>query len=896
VRAAAAADLRTKRPRRPIETDRKQALPSVGTVRPGATADSSVPDPPTLGVEEEFHVVDLETRRVCARGADVLAGLPPGSFTTELQRSVVETNTQPVVGLQALRDEMWHQRGQLSSAAERLELGIVGAGSAPLHEPGELGITPNLRYSHMLAEYERLARDQVICGAQVHVGIADREIAVAVAQRIAPDLPVLLAASASSPFWRGEDTGYASYRTMIWSRWPTSGPFPEVGGAREYAALVRDLIMTRVITDAGMIYYDVRPSAHVPTLELRLCDACPRVDDVVLIAALFRALVMRAIAELAEQKPARPVARQLIRAGTWRAARSGLEGDLIDPRTQQPVSAPVALRVLADELRPELERSGDRDDVAFLVQDLLAARTSAAQQRDAFRQAERVEDVVDLLIEQTRGKPPPAGPAAPPAPGLLVTYPAIEGDEAVSRAGTAYELSSGVLDELDRLGPTVLSRREEARNRHQLEHDVTFAIAGETRPFPIDLVPRVVGLDDWHWLARGAEQRAVALELLLRDVYGRRNAVRAGVLPNYLIDMSPASRPGGALVPDGVVRASVVGIDVVRDREGKWRVLEDNLRVPSGLAYALHARRLLAAVMPELPSGDVPEPVESTIEMLLRALRANAPPNGVNRGDDVSVALLSQGLGDPAWWEHRTLAEQMGVPLVHGSDLHITSSGVFLHRNGERVRVDVLYRRLDEELLDHLPAADRQPLGRRLRGAARDGLVTLANALGNGLGDDKAIYAFVGPCIRHYLGEEPLLADVPTYLCADPAQLSMVLDRMRDLVVKPVDGYGGSGVLIGPAASRSEIETARRELLAAPSRWIAQEVVALSTHPTLVAGRLEPRHVDLRVFVTLRPGDDDPARPVATALPAPLTRMAPAGSLIVNSSRGGGAKDTWITS
>ena len=853
-------------------------------------------------MEEEFHVVDLETRRATPRAPELLRLLPTAAFTPELQSSVVETNTIPCTTLDDLRGDLWRRRRQLISAADQAGLGLLSAGTPPLAEPAELGITPSLRYDLMLQEYERLAREQVICGCHVHVFIEDRDLAVAVAQHIAADLPVLLAASASSPFWCGTDTGYASYRTMVWARWPTSGPFPPVANAAEYTALVRDLIATGVITDSQMIYYDVRPSAHVPTLELRLCDASPRVDDVVLIAGLFRALTNRAIADLAAGRAPSIGAtsypsQELLRTAIWRAARSGLEGKLVDLRAMRPVAAPELLMQLVSRLRPELEDAGDWPYVWSHAQELAVSCSSAARQRHALNRAGSMHDVVDLILAETAGTDTggtePLAGALPPPEGArpLAEYLWARG-EAVARQGIPHVLSSGVLSILDGLGSRVLSRREEARNRHQLDHDVTFAVAGEPRPFPIDLVPRVVGTAEWRQLQRGVEQRAVALELFLRDVYGRRSVVRDGILPSWMIDTSAATRPAGALVPEGTVRASVVGIDLVCDAAGKWRVLEDNLRVPSGLAYALQARRLLAAVMPELGPAEMPASIEAVPEMLLGALKAAAPVNA-RQDAEVSVALLSVGASDSAWWEHRTLAERMGIPLVRSPELEVTTSGVFLLRAGKRTRIDVVYRRLDEDLLDHLPAHDHQPLGRRLRGAVRDGVVTLANAPGNGIGDDKAVYSLVTDFIRYYLGEEPLLADVPTYLCARPGDLTRVLDRLRELVVKPVDGYGGSGVLIGPAASRAELNTARREILAAPAQWIAQELVQLSTHPTLAGGRIEQRHVDLRVYATVQP-DPGTGRPTAKALPAPLTRMAPAGSLVVNSSRGGGAKDTWI--
>ena len=575
--------------------------------RAGRVTGADASGPRTLGVEEEFHVVDLGTRRASARGPELLAHLPNPSFVAELQRSIVETNTLPCITLDDLRRDVLRQRHRLITTAEQIGLGVLAAGSPPLADPDELDITAKLRYAVMLADYERLAREQVICGCQVHVGIDDRDLAVAVARRVSADLPVLLAMSASSPFWHAGETGYASFRTMVWARWPTSGPFPAVADAAGYALLVEDLIATGVISDPGMIYYDVRPSAHVPTLELRLCDACPRVDDVVLIAGLFRALTSRAITEIIAGRPltSPPPGVELLRAATWRAARSGLASELVDPATLRPTSATELLARLVAKLRPELEAAGDWETVSGLAAELAASGGSATRQRAALRRAGSMEDVVDLLLTETRGASEPLAGANPrvETSGLLVDYPSARTDEAMPTRGGPHVLSSGVLSILDRLGSQVLSRRQQASARHQLEQDVTFAVAGETRPFPIDLVPRVVGGGDWHEVARGVEQRAVALEMFLRDVYGRRAVVRDGVLPESMVESSAAMRPAGALVPEGTVRACVVGVDVVRDAAGAWRVLEDNLRVPSGLAYAVQARRLLAAVMPELDPG-----------------------------------------------------------------------------------------------------------------------------------------------------------------------------------------------------------------------------------------------------------------------------------------------------
>ncbi len=846
----------------------------------------------SLGVEEEFHVVDLETRQAAPLGPRVLEGLPD-NFAAELQRSVVETNSSVVTTLDDLRRDLVRVRKQLAIAANRHGVGVVAAGSVPLVDHQDLGVTPsNARYAQMLADYQLLVREQVICGTQVHVGVPSRDRAVAVARRVSADLPVLLALSASSPYWQGEDTGYASYRTFVWSRWPTSGPFPEVPDAAAYDALISELISSSAITDVGMIYFDVRPSAHVPTIELRLCDATPRVDDVILLAGLFRALVARAGEDEDAGRPHRPVAPALIRAAMWRAARAGLEGDLVDLGDRRPYPVQQVVRRLVDDLRPQLEAAGDWGTVRALTDEALRGGSSAARQRAAFGVREELTDVVDLLLAETgAGDLDPTDSQGARGGGrtLAARYEVRKGDEAF-RGHRALAAFAPVQAAFEALGSDQLKVRERARDRHQTEREVTFTVDGETRPFPIDLVPRLIDQAQWRKLEVGLKQRALALEAFLHDVYGPRNCVRAGLVSSNVLDATPGLRSSGALIPTSAVRATVIGTDLVRDTSGAWRVLEDNLRVPSGLAYAMHARDLIETVMPELPIPPGTLPPEHAADRLATALRAAAGrPEAA-----VHLAVLTSGRGDSAWWEHKTLAARMNADLVQPKDLVVTDGGVYRLEHGRRYQIDVLYRRLDEDLLDHVPGADGRPLGRRLLGAVRSGGVALANAPGNGVGDDKAIYALVPSLIRHFLGEEPLLEGVPTYVCSNPLDLEQVLDRMAELVLKPVDGYGGAGVTIGPDTGAQELDAVRQQVLAAPSRWIAQDLVKLSTHPTLVAGELEPRNVDLRAFVVLSRDPEPGIAPHAEVLPAPLTRVAPSGSMIVNSSRGGGAKDTWL--
>jgi carboxylate-amine ligase len=860
--------------------DHTMADPAGGTV---VARRDGTPAALTLGAEEELHVVDLETRELVPRAPEVLDQLDPAWYSAELYRSVVETNTPVSHGLDELRAHLVRLRHGAVGVAESLGLGLAAAGTVPLIELDGLAITPDTRYRRMLDDYQLLAREQLICGAQVHVGVADPDAAVSVSQRVAPALPVLLALSSSSPYWMGEDTGYASVRSLIWMRWPTAGYSGAVASAADHEALVADLIASGTITDPNMIYFDVRPSAHVPTVELRVPDACPSVDTVVLLAGLFRALVRRELAAYQAGQPLPLLRPPLHRAAMWRAARSGLEGDLLDlPHSPAPVPAAVAVQRLVAELRPHLEAEGDWDQVTELAGQVLGRGSSAARQRRALVRRGRLSDVVDLVLADTRGSDLPLVPVSG-GPAPLRLY-AAAGDE-VFPDGEPAPAYRGVVPVLRELGPVGLRQREDARDEEQRARGVTFSVAGETstRLFPVDLVPRVVPAEDWRQLAAGLTQRVRALDAFLNDVYSQRLVVSDGILPEWVLYGSPELRPSGALRRGTGVRAHVAGIDLVRDQGGEWFVLEDNLRVPSGIGYAIQNRRLTAAVMPELPTPADLLDLADVPALLHRALLEAAP---VSAGDRPGVVLLSQGPDDSAWFEHRLLATEMDVPLARPADLFVEDSAVYLLRRGSRRRVDVIYLRMSEDSLVHSGGADGLPLGAALLAAVHAGTVTLANALGNGIGDDKAVYAYVGRFIEYYLGEKPLLSDIPTYLCGVPEQRAEVLDRLAELVCKPVDGYGGDRVVIGPHAGPEELAALRRQILSAPHRWVAQEVVAMSTHPVFDGHQLAPRHVDLRAFVFT-------GRQVVAA-PAALTRVAPAGSMIVNSSRGGGAKDTWL--
>jgi glutamate---cysteine ligase / carboxylate-amine ligase len=383
------------------------------------------PESVAAGVEEEFHVVDLATRRLTARAGSLVEELPVGRFSSELQRSVLEANSRPHVRLADLAADVAALRRGAISVAQPLGLGIVAAGTVPIADLDTIDVTPDPRYEHMQGEYRMLVREQLICGAQVHVDVSDRDLAVAVAHRVAPWLPALLALSVSSPFWLGTDTGYASYRTLVWRRWPTTGAPGRFASAAEYDQTVADLVQSEVITDPGMIYFDIRPSAHLPTLELRICDACPRLEDVVLLAGLFRALVIRETSPALASRAAPAVRPELLEAATWRAAQSGLEGNLVDPATATPVPAHQLIGELLAELRPTLESAGDWELVADLTQAALARGSSAARQRAAYARG-GLAKVVDTLLTETRtgtGWLPGAGSARTTIGALLTGQP-----------------------------------------------------------------------------------------------------------------------------------------------------------------------------------------------------------------------------------------------------------------------------------------------------------------------------------------------------------------------------------------------------------------------------------------------------------------------------------------
>lgn len=357
-----------------------------------------------IGVEEEFHVLEVESGLLVPRADAVLRRLPGQTFTTELQPCTVEANSAVHTSLQDLYADLTGMRRELDAAASSLGLAVVASGTAPLAPAASANPTAEDRYQHMAEEYRRVADEQLICGAQVHVDVPDRDTAVRVMCEVSPWLPALLALSASSPFWQGTDTGYASWRTLLWQRWPTAGPPGCYESAAEYDAAIEDFVRAGIISDTGMVYYDVRPSDHLRTLELRICDACPRAETVVLIAGLFRALVTEARARLRKRgTPGCAGRHEWLRGASWRAARSGLEGTLVDPETHREASARQVVRKLLLRLRPALEAHGDWGTVRELAEETLAEGSAARRMRRTARR-EDLLGCVDMLIAETRGE------------------------------------------------------------------------------------------------------------------------------------------------------------------------------------------------------------------------------------------------------------------------------------------------------------------------------------------------------------------------------------------------------------------------------------------------------------------------------------------------------------
>jgi uncharacterized circularly permuted ATP-grasp superfamily protein len=420
---------------------------------------------------------------------------------------------------------------------------------------------------------------------------------------------------------------------------------------------------------------------------------------------------------------------------------------------------------------------------------------------------------------------------------------------------------------------------------------ITFAVYGDKdaaeRLIPFDIIPRVISRTEWARLEAGLVQRVKALNLFLADLYGERNIVRAGVLPPDIIFRNPYFQPEMAnrRVPHDVY-VHIAGIDIVRTDEHDFHVLEDNVRTPSGVSYMLENREVMMRLAPDLFTEHRIAPVENYPDMLLATLRSVAPHSA---GDEPVIALLTPGQYNSAYYEHSFLADKLGVELVEGRDLLVKDDVVYMRTTEGPQRVDVIYRRIDDDYLDPLAFKPDSALGvPGLFSAYLAGNVTLANAVGTGIADDKAVYTYMPEIIRFYLAEEPLLKNIPTWRCREPDALKYVLAHMDELVVKEVNGSGGYGMLIGPHATKDQLATFARKLEDDPDNFIAQPTLALSTCPASFESGIAPRHVDLRPFVLS--GADG-----IRVVPGGLTRVAlQEGSLVVNSSQGGGTKDTWI--
>ncbi|WP_435590871.1 circularly permuted type 2 ATP-grasp protein [Nocardia sp. bgisy118] len=459
-------------------------------------------------------------------------------------------------------------------------------------------------------------------------------------------------------------------------------------------------------------------------------------------------------------------------------------------------------------------------------------------------------------------------------------------DEMFDHAGRVRQPYKGIFAALAPIDVADLARRSDALDRAFIDQGITFSLSGQERPFPLDLVPRVIAAAEWNKLERGIKQRVVALELFLADVYGEQHILRDAVVPRRLVNSCQHfHREAAGLVPPNGVRIHVAGIDLIRDERGDFRVLEDNVRSPSGVSYVMENRRTMARVFPDLFSSHRVRAVGDYPSHLLRALRASAAPNEA----DPTVVVLTPGVHNSAYFEHSLLARQMGVELVEGRDLFCRDNFVYMRTTEGERQVDVIYRRIDDTFLDPMHFRPDSVLGvAGVLNAARAGNVVISSAVGNGVGDDKLVYTYVPKIIEYYLGEKPVLPNVDTYRCWLDDEREQVMDRLAELVIKPVEGSGGYGIVIGPDASPSELEAVRRRVEEDPRGWIAQPVVQLSTVPTKIGDDLVPRHVDLRPFA-VNDGDD------IWVLPGGLTRVAlPEGSLVVNSSQGGGSKDTWV--
>ena len=464
-------------------------------------------------------------------------------------------------------------------------------------------------------------------------------------------------------------------------------------------------------------------------------------------------------------------------------------------------------------------------------------------------------------------------------------------DEMTREGGTARLPYRRLAKWLERAPPELLASRRAQAELLFRRIGITFAVYGDKeateRLIPFDIVPRLISRSEWTRLEGGLIQRVTALNRFLADIYGPREILRAGVVPTDLVLGNPQFRPEivGRKIPHDIY-IHIAGIDIVRIGESDFYVLEDNTRTPSGVSYMLENREVMMRLFPELFAEHRVAPVENYTDLLLATLRSVAPRT--SHPDPVAV-LLTPGIYNSAYYEHSFLADKLGIELVEGRDLFVSEEIVYMRTTEGPKRVDVIYRRIDDDFLDPLAFRPDSALGvPGLMGAYLAGNVTLCNAVGTGVSDDKAMYTYMPEIIRFYLGQEAILKNVPTYRCREPDALKYVLEHLGELVVKEVNGSGGYGMLVGPHATADQIEQFGKKLAANPSNFIAQPTLALSTCPTSLDGGIAPRHVDLRPFVLT--GSNG-----VRVVPGGLTRVAmKEGSLVVNSSQGGGTKDTWV--
>ena len=468
-------------------------------------------------------------------------------------------------------------------------------------------------------------------------------------------------------------------------------------------------------------------------------------------------------------------------------------------------------------------------------------------------------------------------------------------DEMHSAEGSVRGGYESYCDWYHRQDPAMMRRKGQEAETFFRKTGITFNVygddAGEERLIPFDMVPRIITAGEWRKLVKGIEQRVRALNAFLHDIYHRQEIIRAGRVPLSLISKNAAFLPQMmGMIPPGGVYTHIVGIDLVRTGPDEFMVLEDNARTPSGVSYMLENRETMMAMFPELFTAMDVRPVQDYPRRLAESLAACAPTatRGNAEGRPV-VAVLTPGIHNSAYFEHAFLADQMGAELVEGSDLRVVDGRVAMRTTRGFEPIDVLYRRVDDDYLDPLTFNPASRLGvPGIMDIYRAGGITIANAPGTGIADDKAIYSFMPEIVEFYTGEKPLLANVPTWRCGEADSLAYVLDNLADLVVKEVHGSGGYGMLIGPTSSKKEIAQFAAKLRARPDNYIAQPTLALSTVPILTKAGLAPRHVDLRPFVLVSPEGIE-------ITPGGLTRVAlKQGSLVVNSSQGGGTKDTWV--